>query len=157
MPPQPIIDLDSIDTSSIYADKDVIRSLNPQRYEMEQLDGIFSMDADNGVCVGFRDVAEDEWWVRGHIPDRPLFPGVLMIEAAAQLASYMTHCLSSASGFMGFAGVEEAKFRGVVTPPSRIILIGKALSLKPRRFSCYVQGYVDGKLVYEVKVLGMSL
>ena len=75
------------------ADREAIRQVNPQRFEMEQLTAIVYVDPVNHVIVGYKDVRHDEFWVRGHMPDYPLLPGVLMCEAAAQLCSYyiVTH------------------------------------------------------------------
>ena len=159
MPPQPILDLSSIDTTHLEADQDAIRRFNPQRYEMEQLNGICHIDRDNLIIVGYKDVREDEFWTRGHIPGRPLMPGVLMIEAAAQLASFFTHACfpEHKDRFIGFGGVDEVKFRDQIVPPCRLILMGKGVSARPRRVVCYVQGFVDRTMVFEAKVTGMPL
>ena len=157
MPPLPVVDLSTIDMTDLCADKEEIRSVNPQRYEMEHLDGIVRVDTEGGVVVGFKDVHEDEFWVKGHIPGRPLLPGVLMIEAAAQLASYYTRKVLASDRFIGFGGVDDVKFRGTVVPPCRLILAGKALEVKPRRSVCYVQGFVDETMVFEAKITGMPV
>ncbi len=158
MPPLPIIDLSTIDLNQVVYNKEQIRQANPQRYEMEQLDGIIYMDTSKNMAVGFKDVREDEFWVRGHIPGRPLLPGVIMIEAAAQLVSFYTlTVLKMTDSFFGFGGVDEVKFRGTVVPPSRLILVGKALDIRPRRSICYVQGFVDMKMVFEAKIMGMQV
>ena len=69
--------------------------------------------------AGYRDVRDDEFWVRGHIPGRPIFPGVLMIETAAQLVGYYAMSKMPSQGFLGFGGVEDVKFRGTVVPGQR--------------------------------------
>jgi 3-hydroxyacyl-[acyl-carrier-protein] dehydratase len=157
MPPQPVLDLSKIDLNKILIDKAGIRTFNPQRYEMEQLDGIVHLDTDQGIAVGFKDVREDEFWVRGHIPGRPLLPGVIMIEAAAQLASFYTKYALKYEGFFGFGGVDEVKFRGTVIPPAKLILVGRALEVRPRRSVCYIQGYLEDKMVFEAKITGMPV
>lgn len=157
MPPETLIDLSKIDLTQVVIDKEGIRQTNPQRYEMEQLDGIIYMDIDKAEMVGFKDVREDEFWTRGHIPGRPLLPGVLMIEAAAQLASYYTHTVLGKDRFIGFGGVDDVKFRGTVVPPCRLILAGKAIEVKPRRSICLVQGYVEEKMVFQAKITGMPI
>ena len=86
MPPKLLVDLTQIDLDQVTISIEEIREVNAQRYEMEQLLGIITHRPDEGYVVGFKDVRDDEFWVRGHIPGRPLLPGVLMIEAAAQLA-----------------------------------------------------------------------
>jgi len=157
MPPEPIIDLSQIDLKKVLVDKEGIRNVNPQRYEMEQLDGIIHLDTEKNVTVGFKDVREDEFWVRGHIPGRPLMPGVLMIEAAAQLVSYYAYQVLRPDRFVGFGGVDEVKFRGTVVPPCRLILVATGLEMRTRRHVCYVQGFVDNKMVFEGKITGMPV
>jgi hypothetical protein len=78
MPPKPLIDLDSIDLDKVVAGPEQIRECNRQRYEMEHLDAIVHLDTEEGVIVGYKDVKDDEFWVRGHIPGRPLLrlPGL---------------------------------------------------------------------------------
>ena len=157
MPPTPVIELSTLDLNKVIADKDAIRQVNPQRFEMEQLDGILYCDTVNARIAAFRKVREDEFWVRGHIPGRPLMPGVLMIESAAQLASYYTHKVLGSDRFIGFGGVTDVKFRGTVVPPSTLILVGESLEIKPRRSICYVQGFVNNTMVFEGKVIGMPV
>ena len=89
MPPAPLVDPASIDTSRVLVDRDGIRRSNPQRFEMEQLTAIVELDLKNNLIIGFKDVEADEFWVRGHMPGYPLMPGVVMCEAAAQLAKVL--------------------------------------------------------------------
>jgi 3-hydroxyacyl-[acyl-carrier-protein] dehydratase len=72
---------------------------------MEQLTGILMFDPEQSLIVGYKDVKADEFWVRGHIPGRPLLPGVLMCECAAQLCSYYYSRATSQSRFVGFGGM----------------------------------------------------
>ena len=89
MPPAPFVEPESIDTSRILVNQEGIRRANPQRFEMEQLTAIVRLDLENTLIIGYKDVSSDEFWVRGHMPDYPLMPGVLICEAAAQLSSYL--------------------------------------------------------------------
>ena len=159
MPPSLLLDLDSIDLSQVLYDSEVVEEVNPHRHEMRHLDGIIHADSQEGLYVGFKDVRADEFWVRGHIPGRPIMPGVIMIEAAAQLASFCVQKFADRGrkGFIGFGGIEDAKFRGTVTPPSRLYLIAKLIENRPRRFICATQGVVDGKMVFEAKIIGMPI
>ena len=88
MPPPPILTPDEIDLDHVVAGREEIHRHNPQRFEMEQLTAIVRLDTERHLIVGYKDVAADEFWVRGHIPGFPLMPGVLLCEAAAQLCSY---------------------------------------------------------------------
>ncbi|MFQ5807952.1 MAG: 3-hydroxyacyl-ACP dehydratase FabZ family protein [Phycisphaerae bacterium] len=157
MPPPLILDPSALDFSRLIADRDEILRVNPQRHEFALLDGIVHRDLEKGLFAGYHDVHEDAWWVRGHIPGRPLFPGVLMIEAAAQLASYVTHCTLKVKGFTGFAGVDKVKFRGTVTPPARFVVVGRGQRIKRRRTICETQGFVDNTMVFEAEITGMPV
>src|SRR6266853_1605657 len=114
MPPQLLFDISQIDLSTVAFGPEDIREQNPHRGPMEMLNGIIWVDSINDKIVGFKDVREDEFWVEGHIPGRPLFPGVLMIETAAQLASFYTKKFIGWKGFVGFGACEKCRFRGTV-------------------------------------------
>ena len=157
MPPKTLVDLGSLDLSRLVAGPDEIRRFNAQRYEMEQLDGIIHLDVDQGLIVGFKDVGDDEFWVRGHIPGRPLFPGVLMCEAVAQLCSYYYKAASREERFLGFGGLDDVKFRGEVAPGDRLILVARCNELRSRRATFSCQAFVDGRMVYQGTIIGMPM
>ncbi|MFP4105945.1 MAG: 3-hydroxyacyl-ACP dehydratase FabZ family protein [Phycisphaerae bacterium] len=155
MPPQPLFDVNTLDQNDILATKEEIYQVNPHRYEFEQLDAILTINREQGVIAGYRNVDADEFWVRGHIPGRPIFPGVLMIETAAQLVSYYVMSEQPGNGFLGFGGVTDVKFRGSVTPGDRLIMLGKMIEMRKRRCVGATQGFVNGNLVYEGRITGM--
>lgn len=159
MPPQPLVDLCGIDLDAqpIFGREQILQ-VNPQSYEMQQLDGILWYDKENFLVVGYKDVTENEFWIRGHIPGRPLMPGVIMIEAAAQLSSFFVRKIYGIEGFIGFAGIEHAKFRAPVEPGQRLYLVGKITRLKGRRFTCLAQGLIDkDTIAFEASVSGMRV
>jgi len=157
MPPQLLYDISNIDFSTILFDQEEIRACNPQRGAMEQLNGIIYTNPDEGKIVGFKDVTPDEFWVPVHIPGRPLMPGVLMIEAGAQLASFYTRKYVGWKGFVGFGGAEEIRFRAPVTPGCRLHLLGLRLWERHRRICCKVQGLVNGAQVFEALIIGTEV
>src|ERR1700722_16355968 len=150
MPPELIMDPLQIDTRQGVCDREGLRAINPQRREMEQLDSIVYIDRVGHVCIGYKDVRDDEFWVRGHMPDYPLMPGVLMCEAAAQLVSYYYMVTSElkAGDFVGFGGMENVRFRGPVKPGDRLLLVGKGLRVHRRQTIFNVQGFVGKSLVF---------
>jgi 3-hydroxyacyl-[acyl-carrier-protein] dehydratase len=110
------------------------------------------------VIVGYKDVRPDEFWVRGHMPDYPLMPGVLMCEAAAQLCSfYMISQKLVHTEFLGFGGLEKTRFRHPVHPGDRLVLVGKAEKLNRRQMTFDVQGIVGSKMVFQAEVIGMPM
>jgi 3-hydroxyacyl-[acyl-carrier-protein] dehydratase len=151
----PIIDLSTIDPEKVLFTREQIYQRLPHRYEFMQLDAITYLDKTQQIGVGRRDIRTDEFWVKGHVPGRPLFPGVLMLESAAHLASYLYQELEPGDRFLGFAGVDGVKFRAAVTPPARMFFIVKAVEVRKRRFICETQGILDGQLVFEGQITGM--
>jgi 3-hydroxyacyl-[acyl-carrier-protein] dehydratase len=158
MPPEAHFELDHVDITRVVADLEAIRRVNPQRFEMEQLTAIVHIDPEQRLVVGYKDVLPDEFWVRGHMPGYPLMPGVLMCEAAAQLCSYYTVTQGLLKGdFIGFAGMEDVRFRGVVRPGDRLVLAGKGVRLDRRRTVFDVQGFVASTMVFHANVIGVPL
>jgi 3-hydroxyacyl-[acyl-carrier-protein] dehydratase len=124
MPPQLLFDISGIDLSRLVCDQEEIRRYNPQRGDMEHLNGIVYADKEKKCIVGYKDIRPDEFWVYGHIPGRPLFPGVLMIEVGAQLASFFNKRYFDWTGFIGFGGVTDVRFRAQIVPPARMYILG---------------------------------
>jgi 3-hydroxyacyl-[acyl-carrier-protein] dehydratase len=159
MPAPPLFDVTSLDLSRVVLSKDEVLALNPQRHEFEQLDAIAHLDLERGLAVAFKRQREDEFWVRGHIPGRPLMPGVMMIETAAQTCSvlYGKKFAEREGRFFGFGGVDRVKFRGAVRPGQTLVMVALATLLKPRLARFDTQGFVDGGMVFEGEITGVSL
>jgi len=101
----------------VVADVHEIRKHNMQRFEMEQLTAIVYESIERNLCVGYKDVRQDEFWVRGHMPGMPLMPGVVMLEAAAQMCSYFAQKFNLLqTKVLGFGGLEDVRFRDPVFP-----------------------------------------
>jgi 3-hydroxyacyl-[acyl-carrier-protein] dehydratase len=157
MPPRLLFDISAIDFNKILFDHEAVREINPQRGDMEHLDAILYADTEHDRLVGIKDVRADEFWVAGHIPGRPLLPGVIMIESAAQLSAFYVKKFKGWKGFVGFGGVEECKFRSQVPPGKRMILLGELLWERHHRMCSAVQGIVDGAIAFETRVVGTEL
>ncbi len=152
-----ILDFSEYDPNQVVADTEAIRRFNPQRYEMEQLTAICFEDPVRAVCVGYKDIGPDEFWVRGHMPGMPLMPGVIMCEAAAQLASYYTHRYKLMEGVIGFGGLEDVRFRGVVRPGDRFVIVSRLLKLRRSIMTCEFQCFVNQNLVCEGILKGVAI
>jgi 3-hydroxyacyl-[acyl-carrier-protein] dehydratase len=154
-----IIDPSEYDLDHVIADLDEIRRYNRQRFEMEQLTAIVFADKERLLCVGYKDLGPDEFWIRGHMPGFPLMPGVMMCEAAAQLASYFaTKYDLLGCDTVGFGGLEEVRFRDVVKPGDRLVVVVQ--QIKARRGAmivCRFQGFVGETMVFEGKLKGVPI
>ena len=158
MPPPLLFDLSQIDLNAAPVfDKEAIARINPQRFEMQQLDGILWYDKERFLILGYKDVTDNEFWVRGHIPGRPLMPAVMMIEAAAQLLSFFVKQIYQVPGFIGFAGIDSAKFRAPVEPGQRLLLLGHLTKSGSRKYTASIQGIVNDVMVFETQVSGMQV
>jgi 3-hydroxyacyl-[acyl-carrier-protein] dehydratase len=153
---QQIIDISTIDLNKTIITKERILELNAQRYEFEQLDKVVYMDLENMIIVALKEQTTEEFWIRGHIPGRPIMPGVLMIEMAAQLGSLVFHEKFDPKGeqFFGFGGVNNVKFRGTVLPGQTLVMAAKITKIRSKLAIFNAQGYVDGNLVFEAEITG---
>jgi len=153
-----ILDPAEYDLDRVIADIERIRRYNPQRYEMEQLTAIVYEDPERQICVGYKDITPNEFWVRGHMPGMPIMPGVMMCEAAAQLASYYTHKYKLLEGaVVGFGGLENVRFRGVVRPGDRFVIVARLLKLRRTIMTCQFQCFVRDVRVCEGILKGIPL
>ncbi|MEQ1903113.1 MAG: 3-hydroxyacyl-ACP dehydratase FabZ family protein [Pirellulaceae bacterium] len=139
-----IVDFSEFDEHKIVCGRTEIERLNPHRFELSLLDGILFEDWESGRFVGFHDVRDDEFWVRGHFPNFPLMPGVLICETAAQLCSYFaTKAKVFDSRIIALGGLDEIRFRAPVRPGNRLITMLKRERARENvmisgRFQCYV-------------------
>ena len=155
--PQFLFHIADIDLTKDLFDQEAIREINPQRGDMEHLNAIVYAKPEVGRIIGYKDVRPDEFWVEGHIPGRPLLPGVIMLEALAQLTSFYIGRAVPDVGFIGFGGVDGVRFRATVVPGQRLVLVGKAVSVRSRMAVFDSQGWVEGRLAVEARITGMKV
>ena len=156
MPPPFLVDLQQLDLDRVCLTKGEIYERLPHRFEFRLLDGVCLVDLEGQRIVAYADIRTEDWWVRGHVPDRPLLPGVLMLEMAAQASAVLAK-LQGTNAFIGFGGVDDCKFRETVVPPARLYIIGVGVDYRPRRIVSDTQGVMDGKLVFEARITGLTL
>ena len=158
MPRPPIVDPATIDTSTTQYGIETIRKFNRQRYEMEQLTAIVSVDLEKRLIIAYKDISKDEFWTRGHIPGRPLMPGVVMCEAVAQAASFLiAQCVKDLKDFVGFGGLDGVRFRGEVKPGDRFVIVGQIESLRRAYAVMNAQAFVGTRMVFEGTIIGVPM
>ncbi|MGA1045022.1 MAG: 3-hydroxyacyl-ACP dehydratase FabZ family protein [Phycisphaerales bacterium] len=150
-----LLDLASIARSPVMADADTVGRINPQGGPMRQLDHVIWHDEALTCGLGIKHVGDDEFWVPYHVPGRPLMPGVLMIEACAQLGSFLYRTKIPNLPFVGFTRCNDTVFRGQVVPGDDLLLLCREIECGKRRFISRFQGVVGDKLVMETTITGM--
>jgi len=152
-----IFDLSGIDLDACAATREQMLTLIPHRHEMALLDRIIWHDDALLAGVACMDIRGDEFWVRGHFPQKPMLPGVVMIEAGAQLACYLHNKRMGALETAAFLRIDDAAFRRSVGVGERMILLCKAIRSSERRFISNIQGIVEGRVCFESKIAGMRI
>lgn len=157
---QPIVDLNTLDLSRPVVSEQELRKCLPHRAEFQLLDAIVHLDRERGVAIGVKDWDHNPWWAKGHIPGRPLMPGVLMLEGAAQIATFLVKQNSdwARDRMIGLAGLDNVRFRGQVVPPARVYFVSGNLTISGRRLAkMSAQVFANGQLVVEAEIMGVML
>ena len=134
-------------------DIEEIRNILPHRYPMLLVDRILELEAER--IVGIKNVTVNEPFFQGHFPDFPVMPGVLIVEAMAQVAGVLVlnTIPDRASKLVLLAGIDNAKFRRPVLPGDQLRI--EMTVVKKKASVAKMQGVatVDGAVVAEVEVL----
>ena len=125
-----------------------ILGLLPHRYPFALVDKVIEHVAGE-KAVAIKNITINEPQFQGHFPNRPLMPGVLIVESMAQVGGLIvTQMPELPKGLFVFAGIDNVKFRRPVVPGDQLVITCQLLSIKRKRFG-KVKGevHVEGKLV----------
>jgi 3-hydroxyacyl-[acyl-carrier-protein] dehydratase len=131
-----------------------IHQLLPHRYPFSLVDRIIEF-VPGERAIGIKNVTYNEPYFQGHFPGRPIMPGVMIVEAMAQVGGIvLTKIPDIPVGLFMFAGIDKVRFRRPVVPGDQLIMTVELLCVKRRRFG-KMQGRaeVDGQLVAEGELM----
>ncbi|MFN5513500.1 MAG: 3-hydroxyacyl-ACP dehydratase FabZ [Cyanobacteriota bacterium] len=131
-----------------------IQDLLPHRYPFALVDRIIDYTPGK-QAVGIKNVTVNEPFFPGHIPGRPIMPGVLIVESMAQVGGVILTQLPGMRGkFFAFAGIDGVRFRRPVIPGDRLVMTLDLVSFKLNRIAkMQGQARVDDQLVCEAQML----
>lgn len=130
-----------------------IMEILPHRYPFLLVDRIVECN-DVDHIVGIKNVTANEPCFTGHFPGEPIFPGVLQLEAMAQVSGVLLNLTQGSAGSISYyLGVDNARFRRIVRPGDQLRI--EAQILKVRLGTCRVHGTmtVNGEITCEADML----
>jgi UDP-3-O-[3-hydroxymyristoyl] N-acetylglucosamine deacetylase/3-hydroxyacyl-[acyl-carrier-protein] dehydratase len=136
-------------------DANAIQRILPHRYPFLLVDKIIDLELDKRV-VGVKSVTINEPFFQGHFPGQPIMPGVLIVEAMAQVSGIMVlnSFIDPDNHLVYFMSINNAKFRKPVVPGDQLVMEAELISKKSKYFSIKAAAYVDGTLVAEAEFMG---
>src|SRR5215471_4299116 len=137
-------------------DSDEIIQILPHRYTFLMVDRIISFDEGGTKCIGVKTVTINEPFFQGHFPGHPVMPGVMQVEAMAQVASLLLFKLAKASSRIGyFMSADGVKFRKPVMPGDTIFIHAELTKARGERLAkakchCVVNDAIvsEGELMF---------
>ncbi len=139
--------------SSLPKNINEILKILPQRYPFLLVDRILETDGLTHM-VGLKNVTINEPFFQGHFPDHPVMPGVLLVEALAQVGVVLllSGDQSRNSKLVYFSGIDKCRFRQPVFPGDQLRMEVKVLKQRDRYFKMFGQALVDGNLAVEAEL-----
>lgn len=133
--------------------RDVIMKILPHRDPFLFIDKIISLEKGKRA-TGIKDVSINDYFFKGHFPGRPVMPGVLIVEAMAQVGGVMMLAPEENRGKLAFfLAANNIKFRKTVIPGDQLVLEVEAGKIRSKTGQVHAKALVDGKIVAEADLM----
>jgi UDP-3-O-[3-hydroxymyristoyl] N-acetylglucosamine deacetylase / 3-hydroxyacyl-[acyl-carrier-protein] dehydratase len=129
-----------------------VQAVLPHRFPFLMIDRILAFEGENKI-VGMKSVTINEPYFQGHFPGHPVMPGVLQLEAMAQVASILMSKRTSLSGIGYFMSADEVKFRKPVHPGDTLIIEAELLRAKATIAKASCRCLVNGEVTSEAVLM----
>lgn len=127
-----------------------IMEILPHRYPFQMVDRITELDMETGRVVGIKNVTNNELYFQGHFPGNPVMPGVMQMEAMAQVAGVMLNSRDGNSGKTAyFMSMNKVKFRKMVIPGDQLRIVVEPIRIRSRMATVQGKAYVGDDVVSE--------
>ncbi len=133
-----------------------ILNILPHRYPFMLVDRILECDDEKRI-VGIKNLTFNELFFQGHFPGQPVMPGVLQMEAMAQVAGILLNRMFGGEGKISyFAAIDNARFRRPVVPGDQLRMEIEIIKAKPRLSKVHAKAFVGEQLVSEADLMFSS-
>jgi 3-hydroxyacyl-[acyl-carrier-protein] dehydratase len=152
-----LFDISAMDLNARVDGKPGIAKWVPHRGTMAFLDHVVWHDANFTRSIGLRQVRHDEFWIDGHFPGKPMYPGVFQVETAAQLACYIFAKRKDKPTLAAFLRIENCAFRSMVVPGDDLYILMQDVKYQRKRFVVDVQGVVGNRITFDCQITGLAM
>ncbi len=131
-----------------------IQKILPHRYPFLLVDRMIEMDDQTGKAVGIKNVTMNEGFFAGHFPGHPVMPGVLILEAMAQVAGVLLLSKAEQKGKLAyFTAIDNARFRRVVVPGDQLRFEVQLTRSRSRTGQVQGKAFVGDQLAAEADLM----
>ena len=142
-----------VEPGAAQLDSTSIQRILPHRYPFLMVDRILQLEEDVRA-VGIKSVTINEPYFTGHFPNRPVMPGVMILEALAQVAGIlMLNKRENLGKYAYFVAIDKVKFRRTVLPGDQLVLEAEVVRLRSKTGQMRTRALVEGKVVTEAEMM----
>ena len=135
-------------------DVNEILGILPHRYPFMLVDRIVEMDTEAQRIVGYKNLTFNEPFFQGHFPGEPIMPGVMQLEAMAQVSGILLNKVSQKEGSIAyFMSIDKAKFRRKVVPGDSLRMEIQVTRLRARMATVEAKAYVGDELASQAELM----